>query len=115
MSDSFSSPDKEKVIEVDIGSAERASSNDSYTPLPDSRLHRELKNRHVAMIRYSSVNLSDCIERPSPATFQHWWCDWHRTIPRNWISTHEWRSSRPLIRLHVYWVYMLLCDGQSSV
>jgi amino acid permease len=52
MSDSFSSPNKEKAFEVDIASAERASSNGSYTPPPDSRLHRELKNRHVAMIRY---------------------------------------------------------------
>jgi amino acid permease len=51
MSDSFSSPNKEKAFEVDIASAERASSNGSYTPPPDSRLHRELKNRHVAMIR----------------------------------------------------------------
>lgn len=59
MSNSFSSPDKEKAFEVDIGSGERASSNDSYTPPPDFRLHRELKNRHVAMIRYLSVNLSD--------------------------------------------------------
>jgi hypothetical protein len=59
MSISFSSPDKEKAFEVDIASAERASSDGNYTPPPDSRLRRELKNRHVAMIRYLSVNLSD--------------------------------------------------------
>jgi amino acid transporter len=57
---SLSSPDKEKAFEVDIGSADHASSNDNYTPPPDFRLHRELKNRHVAMIRYLSVNTSDC-------------------------------------------------------
>lgn len=34
--------------------AERASSNGSYTP-PDFRLHRELKNRHVAMISIGGV------------------------------------------------------------
>lgn len=55
MSDNFSSPNKEKAFEVDIASAERASSNGSYIPPPDSRLHRELKNRHVAMISIGGV------------------------------------------------------------
>jgi len=49
MSDAHSSPSREKPFQVD---AERASSKGSYAQLPPLARHRELKNRHVAMIRY---------------------------------------------------------------
>jgi hypothetical protein len=57
MSDSHTSPDKEKAIQIDTVPAEHASSKGSHAP-PAWALHRELKNRHVAMIRYVAA-LSD--------------------------------------------------------
>ncbi|KAJ8597147.1 hypothetical protein M405DRAFT_925042 [Rhizopogon salebrosus TDB-379] len=54
MSDSHTSPDKEKAIQIDTAPAEHASSKGSYAP-PAWALHRELKNRHVAMISIGGV------------------------------------------------------------
>jgi yeast amino acid transporter len=51
MSDSHPSPDKEKAFQIDTVPAEHANSKGSHAP-PAWALHRDLKNRHVAMIRY---------------------------------------------------------------
>jgi len=52
MSDTLSSSDREKAIQIDTPSVEQASSKETYSPPPAYALHRGLKNRHVAMIRY---------------------------------------------------------------
>ena len=79
-------------------------------PEVHTALHRKLKNRHVAMIRY--ISLRACRSTtPADPCFQYWWCHRYRSLPGISNIPHEWWSPRYSLGLLVRWNDMFCYHG----
>ena len=76
-------------------------------PPQQATLKRQLKNRHIAMIRCVAL-------QPPPLsrilTFvKYWWCHRYRSFRWNSERFGKWRSTWSLARLHRYGYHCILC------
>lgn len=71
------------------------------------QLHRTMKNRHIAMIRFvSSVGIC-CGQSSTEPSVQYWWCYWYRSFPRNCFVVAGWWTSRSAAWLCCCWYHLL--------
>ena len=95
--------EKNKEPETYFQDAESTSPHDVPGPL-----HRQLKNRHIAMIRSVRRPSSHPIHSDLP---QYRWCHWNRSLP--WdrqLTRSRWSSGSPT-RLHHNGVHCLCRHG----
>ncbi len=82
-----------------IGTKEKTSPNDGTVdygpegaPKAQGTLKRQLKSRHIAMIRFAQVAM--LFERCLTALVKHWRRYWHRSFPWYRVVAREWRAYR---------------------
>lgn len=97
------SNEKKRAYDSDVRSLE----GQVASPEVHTTLHRKLKNRHVAMIRYILLPRITI----TYLRFQYWWCHWHRSLPRISILPDERRSRRYSLGLHIHWNDMFRHHG----
>jgi len=53
------------------------SSDDMFLGPPEHKLQRQLKNRHIAMIRFAKASRFPRMSSHQFKSIQYWWCHWN--------------------------------------